>query len=135
MSADDAPPGGGGPGAIRITVDRTSVAAGDDALPHAETLDLPADATLAAVVSGLLARHFLATIAGGQATWILTGADRPLAVVAQQWAEPRYLVEPTLPIGSLAVTGRGVTLLFRYWKQHDPERVLADLAAGRTPRR
>ncbi|TDC64458.1 hypothetical protein [Streptomyces hainanensis] len=116
-------------------MDRTSVAAGDDALPHARTLDLPADTALAAVVADLVARHFLATIAGGRATWILTGAGRPLAVVAQQWAEPRYLVDPTLPIGSLAADGRGVTLLFRYWKQHDPDLVFTELAAGREPRR
>ncbi|MDT0318455.1 hypothetical protein [Streptomyces millisiae] len=108
---------------------------GDDILPHAETTELPTETPLADVVGRLLERHFLATIAGGRATWILVAdGRRPLAVVAQQWAEPRFLVDPALPIGSLA-TGRdnGLSLMFRYWKQHDPDHVLAELAAGREP--
>ncbi|TDC25690.1 hypothetical protein E1265_06385 [Streptomyces sp. 8K308] len=122
---------------MRVTVDRGSVAMGDDVLPHAETTELPPETPLADIVARLLERHFLATIAGGRATWILVAGDRrPLAVVAQQWDEPRFLVDPALPIGSLP-TGEenGLSLMFRYWKQHDPDHVFAELAAGREPTR
>ncbi|MEV4758931.1 hypothetical protein AB0J86_28080 [Micromonospora sp. NPDC049559] len=114
-----------------INVDRGSVAAGDDALPHAQTIELSPETALADVVAHLRDRHFLAVIAGGKATWILV-ADRPLAVVAQQWEQPRFLVDPSRPIGSFAVEGR-VALMFRYWKQHDPDHVFEELAAGGCP--
>ncbi|KAB8167857.1 hypothetical protein FH609_009730 [Streptomyces sp. 3MP-14] len=126
---------------MEITVDRTSVAAGDDALPHVRTLDVPADASLGRVVAGLLADRYLATVAGGRATWILTVGGEPVGVVAQQWAAPRYLVDADRPIASFAAPEApetpdpGVALVFRYWKQHDPDGVLAALAAGRWPAR
>ncbi|WP_053170877.1 hypothetical protein [Streptomyces sp. SBT349] len=115
-------------------MDRDSVAMGDDVLPHAETIEMPPETSLADVVAHLRERHYLATIAGGRATWILV-ADRPLAVVAQQWNEPRFLVDASRPISSFGVEGRGVSLMFRYWKQHDPDAVLEELAAGRKPSR
>lgn len=118
-----------------ITVDRTSVAAGDDALPHVRSVDVSPETPLAEVVAGLLADHFLATVAGGRATWIVTAGEEWLGVVAQQWDRPRYLVDATRPVSSFASLGSGATLLFRYRKQHDPEEVLAELAAGRHPRR
>jgi hypothetical protein len=119
---------------MMINVDRWSVAMGDDVLPHAQTIDLPGETSLADVVAHLVERHFLATIAGGKATWILD-ADRPLAVVAQQWDEPRFLVDASAPINSFGAEGRGVSLMFRYWKQHDPDQVFEELAAGREPER
>jgi hypothetical protein len=119
---------------MMINVDRGSVGMGDDVLPHAQTIDLPPESSLADVVAYLLERHFLASIAGGKATWILV-ADRPLAVVTQQWDEPRFLVDSSRPISSFGAEGRGVSLMFRYWKQRDPDYVFEELAAGRQPRR
>ena len=119
---------------MMINVDRGSVAMGDDVLSHAQTIDLQPGTSLADCVAYLLERHFLASIAGGRATWILV-ADRPLAVVAQQWDEPRFLVDSSRPISSFGAEGRGVSLMFRYWMQHDPDHVFEELAAGREPRR
>lgn len=95
------------------------MAAGDDADPH--VVEVPAGQPLGEVVAGLLERRYLATVAGGQATWVLVGGGRALAVVAQQWAEPRYLVDPATPVGG--------SLLFRYLQQRDPEQVYAGLAS------
>ncbi len=117
---------------MMIRVDRDSVAMGDDVRPHDETIDLPGETSLADVVAHLLERRFLASIASGRATWILVG-DRPLAVVAQQWDEPRFLVDGSRPIRSFGAGG--VSLRFRYWKQHDPDGVFEELAAGREPER
>jgi hypothetical protein len=119
---------------MKINIDRTSVAMGDDIRPHAQTFDLPSETSLAEVVAYILKLNFLATIAGGKATWILI-ADRPLGVVAQQWTEPRFLVESSKPISSFGMDVHGVSLMFRYWKQHDPDHVFEELAAGREPRR
>jgi hypothetical protein len=115
-----------------INVDRDSVAMGDDILPHSESIDLPSETALADVIAHLREVGFLAVIAGGKATWILE-ADRPLAVVAQQWEEPRYFVDRSRPISSFASHDGRVSLMFRYWKQRDPDYVFAEIAAGRKP--
>jgi hypothetical protein len=117
---------------VKVTVDRMSVAAGDDAVPHARLIDVPPDRRLSDVVNDLVEHHYLASIVGGRATWILVAGQRPLAVLAQQWAEPRYLVDSAQPISSFGTTD-GVSLMFRYWLQRDPDHVFAELAAGREP--
>lgn len=117
---------------MRIHVDRTSVAMGDDAYPHDETIDLPETGTVGEAVAYLRERKYLAQIAGGRATWILEVNGKPAGVVAQQWAEPRFLVDAADPLASF---GDEVSLLFRYWAQRDPGEVFDALAAGETPAR
>jgi len=55
---------------------------------------------------------------------------RPLAVVAQQWAAPRWLVAPELPVATLRRPGGRPDLEVLYWCQVDPDRVYECLAAG-----
>jgi hypothetical protein len=117
-----------------IKVDRNTVAAGDDADPHAKTFDLPSGTSLADVVAHVLATHYLAAIRGGEATWILT-ADQTLGIVAQQWDEPRFLVDATRPIRDFSTDKHVVSLFFRYRGQNDPDKVFAHLVVGREPPR
>ncbi|GAA1666484.1 hypothetical protein GCM10009830_10170 [Glycomyces endophyticus] len=103
---------------MNVNVDRSSVAMGDDVYPHAETVDLPESSTIAEAVAYLRQRKFLAQIAGGRATWVLEVNGRPTAVVAQQWAEPKFITEPGERLGSL---GTEVALMFKYRAQIDPD--------------
>src|SRR6476660_9684717 len=100
---------------MMISVDRDSVAAGDDVDLHLTTVDLPEDTPLAEVVAHILGSRFLASIAGGKATWVLEGGH-PLAVIAQEWPEPRFLVDASLPMRQY-----GSSLRFRYLAQRDPD--------------
>lgn len=117
-----------------IKVDRHSVAAGDDADPHMQNFDLPGDTSLADVVSHVVTTGYLPGITGGEATWILK-AGRVLGVVAQQWNAPRFLVDATQPIRDFGADHETVSLLFDYRAQNDPEKILAQLVAGREPSR
>ncbi|MEV7773823.1 hypothetical protein [Kitasatospora sp. NPDC086791] len=120
---------------MRILLTRDGVAAGDDAdAPHAEVLlpdglDLPA-----ALVALGLPRPRLPLIGGGRATWVVRAADgTPLAVLAQQWPEPRplpaglgplaELAEPTGPAGPDRPEGQDATvrLHVEYRRQRDPD--------------
>lgn len=84
---------------------RDSVAMGDDVdAPHERVVPLEDHASIGAVVEAMLRTPYLASIVGGRATWIVEGA-RPLAVVAQQWAAPRWLVAPELPATALRRSG------------------------------
>jgi hypothetical protein len=109
---------------------RDSVCAGDDGdAPHEWLVPVAPDATLADVARMLLNARYLASISGGRATWILQGAA-PLAVLAQEWDEPRFLAAPESPIWSQVDRSGRPHLLVKYWLQADPDRVFASLAAS-----
>jgi hypothetical protein len=113
-----------------LVIWRDSVAAGDDAdAPHEWLLSAAPDASVADVVERIASAHYLASISGGEATWILEG-DRPLAVVAQQWTEPRFLVDPALPVADLVSPSARPHVNARYWCQVSPELVFDCLRSG-----
>lgn len=114
-----------------IVLWRDSVAAGDDAdAPHEWRLDAGADTTVADVVRRIASDGWLASISTGHATWIVEGA-RPLAVVAQQWTEPRYLVAPATRVHDVVDRAGTPHLRARYWLQVSPDRVVEALRDGR----
>src|SRR5262249_7279956 len=115
---------------VSLVVQRDSVCAGDDCdAPHELKLSV-GDNTLRDVVRELLGKGYLASIAGGRATWILE-ASRPLAVLAQQWEQPRFLVDPEAAIGKYISRDRPPDLRLRYWCQVDPDKVFECLRDGR----
>jgi hypothetical protein len=117
---------------LPLTIWRDSVAAGDDAdAPHEWILPVDPDAPVAEVVERIVSVRYLASIRTGQATWIVQG-DRPLAVVAQQWTEPRFVVDPALPIRDVVDLSGRPHIEARYWLQVSPERVFDCLRTGQT---
>jgi len=115
---------------MRLVIWRDSVCAGDDVdAPHELSLTFPSDASLQNLADLLLAQRYLASISGGQATWILE-STRPLAVFAQQWPHPRFLMAPDTPLTSLVDPEALPHLQFRYQCQADPEQVFNCLTKG-----
>jgi hypothetical protein len=115
---------------MSVVIWRDSVAAGDDAdAPHEWAVPVPSDAPVTAVVDEILRARYLASIAGGRATWIVEG-ERPVAVLAQQWDAPRWLVTPDMSVDAVRRRTGRPDLQVRYWCQVDPERVYACLLAG-----
>jgi hypothetical protein len=109
---------------------RDSVAMGDDVdAPHEWVVPLGDHNSIGAVVETMLSTPYLASIIGGRATWIVEGA-RPLAVVAQQWAAPRWLVAPEVPASALRRSGGTPDFEVRYWCQVDPDQVYECLRTG-----
>jgi hypothetical protein len=77
-----------------LNVERESVCAGDDIdAPHTRRFAVAAGASLAEAISEIVVAGYLAPIAGGKATWIVE-TGKPVAVVAQQWKSPKFLVGP-----------------------------------------
>jgi hypothetical protein len=108
-----------------VNVDRSSVAMGDDTYPHAQQMEMSEGSTIAEAVAYLRIHRFLAYIAGGRATWLLEVNGRPAAVIAQQWAEPKFAIDPSTELGSF---GPEVSLMFRYRAQIDPDDLYDTLA-------
>lgn len=108
----------------RFIIWRDSVHPGDDVdAPHALTWVVRHGENLGHLVNEILIASYLPHISGGKATWILYGMQ-PLAVLAQQWREPRYLVNPESSVQSFVDLSTERQLKFVYWCQVDPDRVL-----------
>ncbi|BBN95606.1 hypothetical protein DEIGR_100932 [Deinococcus grandis] len=128
------------PGLLHVAFDRESVSLGDDSEAHWRLLMFEENLPLSAVLDRPIFR-VLASVPGGQATWLLElredlrtpqrsaagELDRPgvvrvtpLAVVAQQWSAPR-LLHADVPVSRLM----GATLHARYLGRQDPAEVAA----------
>ena len=117
--------------AITFIIDRDSVCAGDDTEPHQATVSLPATVTLPDLIAAARRACPLASIAGGQATWLIDigSPARCIGVIAQQWSVPQLLA---MESSVAALCGDGSCMLhFRYWGQSDPQAVVDALRAGR----
>jgi hypothetical protein len=100
---------------MKVYFTRDSVSAADDLhAPHAHNLKLPDD------VRDVVNAAVLPRIDGGQATWCIS-SGLPLAVIAQQWDEPRLLSFIPYKISELDMSGPKVKLHFTYFAQQDPE--------------
>jgi len=107
---------------LRIT--RDSVHAGDDCdAPHQRWLTRSESESLDSVMQSILSDAYLPQIFGGQASWIVCGPGA-LAVVAQQWKAPHFLVDAQTAIADFD------ELTFVYWCQVDPDKLIKCLQTG-----
>ena len=107
---------------MKVRLTRESVAMGDDAdAPHHYEITVADDASLSAIIKVVVQSHYLASIAGGRATWTVISRI-PIAVVAQQWAESRMLT-PVSSLSSLNFSGNVLSIHFDYRAQQDPDLV------------
>lgn len=114
-----------------IIVWRDSVAAGDDIFaPHAIKIKVDNNESIETTLGKILASHYLPSIQGDKATWIVVGKNS-LAVVAQQWSKPHFLVEAVTPTCNLIEFTNEHHLDFRYWCQVEPNEVVACLEQGK----
>ncbi|MEO8059856.1 MAG: hypothetical protein ABI671_16200 [Burkholderiales bacterium] len=125
---------------MEVQVERGSVHASDDA--PSKRLSVSPNTTLRAMVELAIADSYLPNISGGNATWIVessgagagagAGAStalRPIAVIAQQWAEVKLLVAADVSIA--AHFGATLPRLnVRYRCQEDPDAIVAALEAA-----
>ena len=117
---------------LALNVERDSVCAGDDIdAPHAKRFTCRSSDTLAEALSAIVEAGYLANISGGKATWIVEAAGKPVAVVAQQWKSPRFLIDPTTLVAECITLDAPRPLFFRYWCQADPAVVFECLRLDR----
>lgn len=113
---------------IRIRVDRDSVCAGDDAVSHGATLCVASSCNLLELLGAAWRACPLASIAGGQATWLIdvSDPDNCIGVMAQQWPQPKLLISAETAAVDLFM-GSEPSLYFRYWCQSNPDAVFSAL--------
>jgi hypothetical protein len=105
---------------MKVYVSRGSVAAGDDIdAPNSESISVPDGTPLEEIIGSIAKSGYLPSITGGQASWSVA-SNIPVAVVAQQWSEPRMFF---LLGGMKDLDNRdGIfRIYFNYHAQVDPE--------------
>ena len=108
------------PDGFSLHLDRDSVCAGDDAGHHRFHLEVMGSESVEEIFS-IIKKNYLPSIWGGNAVWAGV-AGRPLAILAQQWAEGKFLVDPSMTIRDCA-RSYGHAIYFRYHAQASPEEV------------
>jgi hypothetical protein len=117
---------------LAMNVERDSVCAGDDIdAPHTKQFTFLENDTLAEALSAIVQGGYLANIAGGNATWIVEAAGKAVAVIAQQWKSPKFLIDPATLVINCIEPASPRALFFRYWCQIDPAVVFECLRTGR----
>lgn len=121
--------------AVRIIVDRDSVAMGDDVESHRREFDFAATTTLGDL---LIAIRPDASIAGGRATWLVVVGD-PVGVYAQEWGATKFFGSPDVRVDKCApapstqpgeLTEAALSIRFRYLAQVDPQIVFNRYRGG-----
>jgi hypothetical protein len=108
---------------MRIYASRESVAAGDDAdAPHARSFSFAEGTTLESALARIQADRYLPGISGDEASWSVA-SGRPVAVMAQQWPQPRMLLHFVEDLKDLEWLNGVLRLHFNYHAQVDPEKV------------
>ena len=120
-------------GEITVVVDHDSVCAGDDGESHLTSFSVSASTTIAEFLQLLKSARYLASIQGGNATWLIEciahNEKRCIGVVAQQWSTSQLLIPRDTLLVDLR-SGSELLLSFRYRAQADPSDVFACLQAG-----
>lgn len=106
---------------IHIILDRDSVCAGDDVYSHSAEFDMDSGATITDLLKKVRKIGFLALIQGGKATWVISDTRTEIAVIAQQWSSPKFLIDENTEICDLNMNGDAVKFYFKYFTQQDPE--------------
>jgi hypothetical protein len=109
---------------MKVLITRDSVAAGDDThAPHSRVVRL-SEGTIRDFVIELVKKYPLPHIAGGDATWVVSSGE-PLAVLAQQWREPRPVCMSGTDTDELDQVDGVVGVHISYLEQLNPEIVEA----------
>ncbi len=112
---------------VLIHLSRDSVSAGDDIESHDERREVDGRRPLARFVHELLREHFLPSIQGGKATWIVRTSRKGtvIGVVSTRYDEPEPL--RFVDASDLDLSDVGDALHFEYAAQRDPAEVFASL--------
>lgn len=108
---------------MKILASRASVAAGDDVeAPHMREFIFKEGTSLINALEHIR-RDYLPRIAGGEATWSVC-SNVPVAIIAQQWNEPKMMLFPSDNYKVLDMEDGFLKIHFNYHAQVDPNVVL-----------
>lgn len=119
---------------VKLSLTRTSASAGDDVdAPHKFAIEVPNDFSLDDIASAIQKSSYIPKIQFGKATWSVTSGV-PIAVIAQQWPEPKIVTNIEFVRDRLDLKDGTVRAHVNYHAQIDPDivlEILRELIRGR----
>ena len=110
----------------QILVTRDSVCMADDcSAPNLKKWPASQAVSVKQVMQKLKRDYLPRNIQGGEATWVVMANRTPLAVIAQQWREPK-IIDQNVSIDSIKDERGNLKLHVEYRAQDDPEEVFKE---------
>jgi hypothetical protein len=118
---------------LTVALTRDSVCAADDIdAPHEKRFSIPVKAALSELYEAVSGQDYLARIAGGDATWVLKIGTENIAVLAQQWRRPMFLLPSTTAVRQFADETRVCEVHIEYHTQKNPVEIAKSLVPQET---
>ena len=115
---------------MKLEITRDSVAIGDDIdAPHFREFAIDENATSLDLARQILGMRYLANVGIGEATWSVS-TDIPIAIIAQQWEEPKLVSSVNSTVKELAKGGDLLKVHINYHCQEDPDEILDSLKSN-----
>ena len=112
---------------MKLHLTRDSVAIGDDIdAPHFKEANIDGETTSLDLAKEIQGMRYLANIGAGEATWSIVAAI-PIAIVAQQWEEPKLVTHENPTLRELAKGEDLLKVHINYHCQEDPDEILEKL--------
>jgi hypothetical protein len=115
----------------KIKLTRMSVSMGDDSRDNSLEIEVDENWKIGEILDEVLRINYLPKIMGGKATWSVA-YDNPLAVIAQQWKQPK-LIRSQFPYTINNKYKDFDRLHFNYHGQKDPDLVREIIGEFSTP--
>lgn len=99
---------------------------GDDVdAPHERELFFLFSPSVEKLAKRVTDSNYLANIQGGKACWVLKISEKPVAVIAEEWTSPKFLVAPATNV-QLISQERPLNISVDYLAQKDPQTVFLE---------
>jgi len=96
---------------------------GDDVFaPHSKEFDVKDHVTVYDLAHMAIKNDYLAKIEGGKATWVMMLGLKKLCVLAQQWKNPKMLIEKDTRVSDLTCSDN-LVFYFSYEGQVSPSKL------------
>jgi hypothetical protein len=105
---------------MKIYLERASVSMNDDInAPHAKEFEAPEGISIERIIKNYISSGYLPLVAGGHATWSVF-SNIPIAIIAQEWLEPKMFFTP---MKQLDIQNDTIRLFVNYHAQTNPDTV------------
>ena len=105
----------------KLILTRDSVGAGDDiSAPHTKIQSLNIEKGIISLMKEAKEKYLPSNIQGGKATWLAQCNKKSIAIIAQEWSEPR-IIDKNIKIENLLNDNGDLLIFFIYLSQDDPE--------------
>jgi hypothetical protein len=113
---------------LDLLLTRDSVNMSDDInAPNEKGISISENATLEELTKTIIINKYLPSIQNGKASWVLNFGNKPIAIIAEEWKEAKFLVDKDKFIYEFTKPEPKVGFYLNYLAQKDPTEIFDTL--------